>query len=293
MVSLAAMTCAVGATPGEPQPKPAPPCDSCAAWNATQPPFKVYGDTYYVGVRGLSSVLITSSEGHILIDGDLPESAPKIAASIRALGFRLEDVKLILNSHVHYDHAGGIAELQRLTGAKVAASKLSAPVLREGKSGANDPQFGVLPPIPRVSHVSVFKNGQTLHVGPLAVTAHLTPGHTPGGTSWTWKSCEQHRCLNMVYADSLSAVSAPDFKFTRSAKYPHVLKDFDKSFATLSGLQCDVLLSAHPDASGFWERFDKREQGNDDALMDTSACEKYVAVFRERLAKRVAEERAK
>ena len=100
-------------------------CKECAARNATQAPFRIYGNTYYVGVRGLSSILITSDQGHILIDGDLPESVPKISASIRSLGFRLEDVKLILNSHVHFDHAGGIAELQKLSGAEVAASAAS------------------------------------------------------------------------------------------------------------------------------------------------------------------------
>ena len=137
---------AVAATPGD-EGRPAS-CRDCAAWNATQAPFRIYGNTYYVGVRGLSSILITSDRGHILIDGDLPESIPKIAASIRALGFRLEDVKLILNSHVHFDHAGGIAGLQELTGAEVAASAASAKVLRSGRSGRDDPQFGQLPAFP-------------------------------------------------------------------------------------------------------------------------------------------------
>jgi len=111
---------ALAATPGD-EGRPTS-CKDCAEWNTTQVPFRVYGNTYYVGVRGLSSILIASDQGHILIDGDLPESAPKIAASIRALGFRLEDVKLILNSHVHFDHAGGIAELQKLSSAPFHAS---------------------------------------------------------------------------------------------------------------------------------------------------------------------------
>jgi hypothetical protein len=103
-----------------------PPCKQCVEWNVSQEPFRIYGNTYYVGVRGLSSILITSPQGHVLIDGDLPASAPKIVASIKALGFRIKDVKLILNSHVHHDHAGGIGELQRLSGASVAASKFTA-----------------------------------------------------------------------------------------------------------------------------------------------------------------------
>src|SRR5262249_32420260 len=147
-----------------------------------------------------------------------------------------EDVKLILNSHVHYDHAGGLAELQRLSGARVAASTASAKVLKSGEPGVDDPQFGILPPIGRIDSGHTFKDSETLRVGPLAVTAHLTPGHTPGGTTWTWQSCEKDRCLHMVYADSLTAVSAPGFKFTQSASYPHAMQDFQKSFATVSAL---------------------------------------------------------
>jgi metallo-beta-lactamase class B len=252
----------------------------------------LYGNSYHVGTHGLGSILITSDQGHVLIDGALPESAPKITASVRALGFRMEDIKVILNSHVHYDHAGGIAELQRMSGAKVWASPASAKVLERGDSGQDDPQFGVLFPIKKVSRVSVLKDGGVVRVGELQVTAHFTPGHTPGGTSWSWKSCEGERCLNMVYADSLTAVSAPDFKFTDNKTYPGVLKDFEKSFATLAELPCDLLVTTHPDITGLWERLEKREsQGNRDALIDSAACDLYVEASRERLRKRLAQER--
>jgi len=266
-------------------------CQQCEEWNISQQPFRVYGNTYYVGVHGLASILITSERGHILIDGDLEESAPKIAASIRALGFRVEDIKLILNSHIHYDHAGGIAELQRMSGAAVAASAASAPVLESGQTGPDDPQHGSLPGIPTVSSVRIVKDGETVHMGPLALKAHLTPGHTPGGTSWTWKSCENGRCLQMVYADSLSAISAPGFLFTRSSTYPGVLKDFERSFNTLSKLRCDVLLTPHPEVSDLWSRFERNEHGGGAAaFIDSSACRRYVTRAREQLAKRVASE---
>jgi len=265
-----------------------PACEACAVMNVTQAPFRIYGNSYYVGVHGLSSVLITSKRGHVLIDGGLPESAPKIAASIRALGFRPEDIRLIVNSHVHHDHAGGIASLQKLSGARVAASRSSAEVLERGASGRDDPQYGKLLPFPPIARVKIIGDGETLRVGPIVLTAHFTPGHTPGGTSWTWKSCEQERCLNIVYADSLTAVSAPEFKFTRSPDYPQAIADFEKSFATLSALPCDILISTHPDASGFWTRFDAREHGGvADALVDPKACVNYVEVFRERLKERV------
>ena len=182
-------------------------CPSCKVWNQPQEPFPIYGNTYYVGTHGLSSILITSPAGHVLIDGALPESAEQVRNHISALGFRIEDVKLILNSHVHFDHAGGIAELQHWSGARVAASQRSAEVLRNGGVAKDDPQYGLLPDIAKVQHIEAFDDQDVLHAGDIAVTAHLTPGHTPGGTSWTWKSCEGNRCLNVVYADSLTAVS--------------------------------------------------------------------------------------
>jgi metallo-beta-lactamase class B len=199
-------------------------------------------------------------------------------------------VKLILNTHAHFDHAGGIAELARLSGARVLASKRGAEVIRQGKSGPDDPQFGTLLSFPAWPRTATFEDAEVLHVGPIAVTAHLTPGHTPGGTSFTFSSCEEARCLNLVYADSLTPVSAPGFKFTRS---PDALKGFERSFSVLSTVPCDILMSAHPDASGFWERYDKREKaGVRDAFIDPAACKKYVEEARERVKERVAGERA-
>ena len=270
-----------------------PACKQCAEWNVSQEPFRIYGNTYYVGVRGLSSILITSPQGLVLIDGDLQESAPKIVASIQALGFRIKDVKLILNSHVHHDHAGGIAELHRLSGATVAASKFTARALETGHSGRDDPQYDIAPPIQTVAHVKVVKDGETLHVGPLALTAHFTPGHTPGGTTWTWQSCDQDHCLNMVYADSLSAVSADNFKFSSNTTYPNVLQDFQKSFATLNALPCDILLTPHPEVSDLWGRLARRDTGGDpNAFVDPTACRRLADTSRANLEKRVARERA-
>ncbi|MBV8306697.1 MAG: subclass B3 metallo-beta-lactamase [Gammaproteobacteria bacterium] len=286
-MALAVLTAAANVN-GE----PAAPCKDCAAWNETQKPFRIYGNTYYVGVRGLSSILITSNGGHVIIDGGLAESAPKIAASVRELGFRMEDVKLILNSHVHYDHAGGIAELQRLSGAQVAASPSSAKVLRAGHSGADDPQFGGLRGIPPVAHVTVVNDGETLRVGPLQLTAHLTAGHTPGGTTWTWTSCEKERCLNLVYADSLQPVSAEGFLFTRNSAYPDALEDFERSFRTLDALPCDILLTPHPETSDLWRKLKNRDDGaGPGAFVDPTACHRLADAARERLRERVVAER--
>src|SRR5690606_831091 len=130
-----------------------------------------------------------SDNGHILLDAALPQSVPIIQDSVRSLGFRFEDIRLVVNSHAHYDHAGGIAAVQRLTKAEVAASAVGAQALEQGAPLASDPQAesGHYAP---VKPVRVVRHGETLRVGPLAITAHLTPGHTPGSTTWTWRSCE-------------------------------------------------------------------------------------------------------
>jgi metallo-beta-lactamase class B len=269
-----------------------PGCTSCAVWNVPQRPFLLVGNTYYVGTHGLGAILVTSDKGHVLIDGALPESAPLIAANIQALGFHLEDVKLILNSHDHFDHAGGIAELQRLTGATVAASRSSASVLEHGTSAPDDPQYGVLAAYPAVPRVRVIADGEVVTVGPLALTAHATPGHTPGGTTWTWRSCEGARCYDVVYADSQTPVSADDFHFTRNTTYPAALRDFEKGFATLESLPCDILLTPHPDASGLWQRVAARDAGSATALVNTQACKDFAAAARRTLAKRVEAEGA-
>ena len=271
-----------------------PPCPDCASWNAPQSPFRIYGNTWYVGPHGLSAILITSDQGHILIDGGLPESATQIAGHIRSLGFRVEDVKLILNSHVHFDHAGGIAELQRLSGARVVASEWSAAVLRKGGVAADDPQFGTIPPVRPVTRVETVHDGELLRVGPLEVTAHLTPGHTPGGTSWSWKSCENDRCLTIVYADSLSPVSADGYRFSG---HPQILQGFDRTYSFLRTASCDILLTTHPDASAFWDRQEARQRNASqnppaaDSMVDTAACRQLADRASAQLTRRLAEEK--
>jgi metallo-beta-lactamase class B len=273
--------------------KPTPPCSQCATWSVPQAPFRVYGNTYYVGTHGLSSILIDSGAGLVLIDGTLEQSASQIAANIRTVGFRIQDVKLILNSHAHYDHAGGIAELQRLSGANIVASKWSAAVLTKGEVPKDDPQYGALQPIAPVAHVRTLHDGEILHLGNLTLTPHATPGHTPGGTSWTWQSCEAARCLNMVYMDSVSAVSADGFKYSQRPAYPH-MEDFEQSFTFLETTPCDILITPHPEASALWDRLDKRNQGiTPDPMIDPSGCKKFAITARAAVQKRVDTETAR
>ena len=269
----------------------APACSNCAVWNLPQAPFRIYGNTYYVGPHGLSAILIVSDEGDVLIDGALPESASVIASNIRSLGFRIQDVKLIVNSHVHFDHAGGIAELQRLSRATVMASPWSAAVLTKGGVAKDDPQYGALRGIEPVVHVKALHYGEEVKVGSIALTPHSTPGHTPGGTSWTWRSCEGDHCVNLVYADSVSAVAREGFKFLKNSSYPGAVADFNKSFAFLETVPCDILITPHPEASNLWERLKKRQAGDlPDPLIDGSQCRQLAQSGRDALRKRLADE---
>lgn len=285
-IALLALLCAVGGSAFAAKGKSS--CADCAQMNAPHKPFQIYGNTYYVGTDQLSAILITSDYGHVLIDAGLPESAAQIAANIEALGFKVSDIKGILNSHAHLDHAGGIAELQRLSGADVYALRPANEVLMAGKLPKDDPQFGAkdtsFPPVPRVW---VVQDDQLLGLGSLRVRAVATPGHTPGGTSWTWDACEGSKCLKAVYADSLTAVAADKYRFS---EHPEVLAAFQHSFTRLEAEPCELLLTPHPAASKLFERLDK-PRNTLDSVRDAGACKAYVQGARDALAKRLDSEK--
>ena len=268
---------------------------AAAEWNQPQEPVRIYGDTYYVGVTGLSSILIVSDAGLILIDGDLPQSVPLIEGNIRKLGFRVEDIKLILNSHAHFDHAGGIAALQRDSGAVVVASPSGASALRQGHAVADDPQaaFSEAATFPAVANVREVHDGEILRLGKAAVTAHFTPGHTPGSTTWTWTSCEAGKCLNIVYADSLNPVSAPGFHFLADPSHEDLTANFRKSIRTVASLPCDVLISVHPELAGVPEKITRQlAHATANPFVDKQACRKYASVMEAKLDARITEEKS-
>ena len=266
-------------------------CDDCEAWNRPRESFRVFGNTYFVGTDGLSAVLVTSERGHILLDGGLPQSAPVIDANIRRLGFRTEDVRLIVNSHEHFDHAGGLAALQRVGGAVVAAGPEAARALEQGAPTAGDPQ-ATSARFPAVKHVRLVRDGETLRVGQLEITAHSTPGHTPGATTWTWRSCEGQRCLDVVYADSLSAVSDDGFRFSGDAEHPSKVETFRRSLAALEALRCDVLLVPHPFAMGLDAKLAEwKKNPSSNPFIDRNACRTYAAAQRKRLEERIVNEK--
>jgi len=268
-------------------------CDDCETWNKPREPFKVYGNTYFVGTDGLSAILITGNDGHVLLDGGLEQSAAVIDANIRKLGFKTQDVKLIVNSHGHFDHAGGIAALQRASGARVAASPSGAEALRRGENTTDDPQYGFgkqFNGFPPVENVDVISDDESLTVGNVTITAIFTPGHTPGSTTWTWQSCEGLTCLNMVYADSISAAAAPGFKFTDK---PEVVALFRRSITRLGELPCDIVISTHPSATNLDAKIKRREArkpGEPDPFVDRG-CRALAATAMKGLEARIAEEK--
>lgn len=263
-------------------------CSACPTWNQAQDPFQVSYNTWYVGVKGLSVILVDTGSGLVLLDGALPQSVPLVDANIRALGFRTEDVKLILVSHVHYDHVGGIAALQRISGADIVTSEKGRAPLMRGDLDADDPQFGrpdnetQFPGVQRVSFVS---DDEVIEIGNVTFNAHYTPGHTPGGMSWSWQSCDDTRCQNIVYADSLTPISADDFFFSDGPNA--AAAQLVQSARRIAGLDCDIFLSNHPfrfDMSG------KLEQQGVDRFVDPDACRNYALASLAALEKRMLQE---
>lgn len=295
LTALLATVLAAGQFASGLRPDPPITCGACDEWNGARTSFRVFGNTYFVGTSGLSSVLITSPEGHVLIDGALPQSAALIDANIRALGFRTEDVRLLLNSHPHFDHAGGIAALQRLSGATVVSSPAGARALEAGEPPADDPQFGLgraMKVFPKVSRVRGAADGEVVRVGDIAVTVHHTPGHTPGGTTLAWRSCYGPQCLNLVYADSLTPVSADGFRFSDDTSTPSRVEMFRASIDKVAGLPCDIVIAAHPGFTDIDGKLARRTNAvAPDPFIDREGCRTYAAEARTRLEARLADER--
>jgi len=259
-------------------------------WLIPQPPAQIYGNTYLVGFGGLNVGLIKTGAGLILIDGALPQAVHDVEANIRRLGFDPRDVKWILSTEPHFDHASGIAALERDTGATAIASAPAAIVLRQGHSNPDDPQMAWLDPYPPVARVRTVRDGETIRLGGVTVTAHATPGHTPGSMSWTWQSCEQKRCLSVVFGSSLTALTAGDYRYSDPA-HAEALTAFRKTFTTVRALPCDILLTSHPSPSGGDVKFAQLQKQRDpNPFIDPNACRTYADNSEQALGETLAKE---
>ncbi len=235
-----------------------------AAWNQPVKPFRIIGNIYYVGAANVSSFFIKTPQGAILLDGGLPETAPLIEKSIAELGFSMKDVKILLNSHAHYDHCGGLAELKKLSGARMIASERDRPVLVSGKGGAG--------PFPALPVDRVIGDKQTVQLGGVTLTAHITPGHTKGCTTWSMPVSDRGKTYQVVFYCSTSVVD----KLVNNAGYPNIVADYERSFAELRKMPCDVFLAPH---AGFFNLEAKRkelEAGKLDAFVDPTEMQKFV-----------------
>lgn len=256
-------------------------CKDTDDWNTPAPPVRVHANTYLVGTCGISSILITGTDGDILIDGGTEQDADLIADNIRRLGFKLSDVRIILHSHEHFDHVGGIARLQQLSGAQLYASPAAAKVFETGTAGTGDPQAGMHKPFPSAKVDRVLRDGETVRLGNLMLSSVATPGHTPGALSWHWVSCDGGVCRQIVYADSLTPISRDDYRFS---DHPEVVAAFRTSIAKVRALECDILLTPHPLASKMKERMAGK------SLEDPEGCKNYAAQLRKNLDERLAKE---
>lgn len=260
-------------------------------WNDPVEPFRIAGNIYYVGAYDVTSYLIVTRKGHILIDSGLPETVPQIKANIAKLGFKLEDVKIILNSHAHYDHAGGIAELKRLTKATLLTSEKDSVLLARG--GLDDPNYGDRFPFEPVRADNILKDGQKVKLGGSALKANFTPGHTPGCTTWTASVKENNKTLNVIFVCS---TSAPGYTLVDNKKYPDIEADYVRTFARLKKAKVDVFLASHGNAFDLADKAEKlRKGGTSNPFIDPEGFKSYVdeseKAFLERLKTQKAEKK--
>lgn len=258
----------------------AQPNSQRVVWNRPIAPFRVVGNVYYVGTRGLSAFLVTGRAGHVLIDGALPESAPLIAANIEKLGFRLKDIKYLLINHAHYDHSGGLAELKKRTGARLLASAGDRADLESGKV-AGRPKLSEAPPV-TVDRVIV--DGEVLKVGTTTLTANLTPGHTRGCTSWSIRAAGK----TVLFACSLTVAGQ---NLIDDPTYPDAAKDFRATLAKLRTMKADVFLTFHPEFFHMEAKRAKLAPGKPNPFVDPTELARVVAQSERAFDKELAEQR--
>lgn len=283
---------AAPAAPPSPTPplRPAPftahqaQCTGRDGWSDPAPPIRIFANVYDVGTCGITVLLIAGDDGAIVIDGATAEAAPIVASNIRRLGLPLSAVKLLLSSHEHADHAGGLRELKRRTGARMVAIAAARAPLESGVMAVGDPQRENGRPSFRGVRVDrVVRDGEVVRLGALRLTAHATPGHAPGGTSWSWQACDGRICHNVVFADSLSAVSTDRYRFSDHTARVRALK---ASFATIASLRCDLIITPHPSASNLYARF-----AGEAPLIDSQGCANLSVTSAAKLEERLRKER--
>jgi metallo-beta-lactamase class B len=261
-----------------------------ADWTEPFPPFRIAGNLYYVGSKGLASYLVATPQGHILINSDLDANVPMLQASVEKLGFKFSDLAVLLISHAHWDHDAGSAAIVRLTHAQYMVMDADVPVVESG--GKTDFQYGSTPAtlcspakVDRVLH-----DGDRVELGGATLVAHLTPGHTRGCTTWTMKVDDGGRMRDVVIVGSPNV--NPGYVLVNNRVYPGIAGDFEQTFRVLKALPCDYFLGAHGEYFDLSAKFARLQAGDASALIDPAGYQRYVAererAFRVELARQQA-----
>ena len=259
-------------------------CEAWDDWDKPGPAFRIYGNSWYVGTCGISAILIAGSDGHVLIDGGTAKGADLIAANIAAAGFDIRDVKVILFSHEHDDHVGGLAKLQELSGAVVLSSKGARTTMETGGPSTDDPQRAIANRFDPVRVAGIAEDNMAVQVGDLSIIGWETPGHTPGAMSWQWQARSAHGnpAMTINYIDSLSPISADEYRFS---DHPAYVAQFRAGLERMKSIGCGILVTPHPSASAMEVRI---AQGG--LVEDRSACFEYVDAAGKRLDARLSKE---
>jgi metallo-beta-lactamase class B len=243
-------------------------------WTVPFPPHHIAGNLYYVGSEDLASYLIVTPRGHILINSSLTESVPLIKTSVEQLGFHFSDIKILLISHAHYDHAEGSETVLKMTGAKYYVMDADVPTIESG--GKEDFQYGrdMWAHFPAVKVDRVLHDGDKVELGGAVLVAHLTPGHTKGTTTWTMDETEGGRTLHAVIVGSPNV--NPGYKLAGNKSYPQIAEDYKHGFEVLKSLPCDVFLGAHGSYYGLKEKYERWNGGDLDAFIDPSGYKSFI-----------------
>jgi metallo-beta-lactamase class B len=266
------------------------PAQASSDWTEPFPPFRIVGNLYYVGSRDLANYLITSAQGHILINSDLEANVPLIRASVETLGFKFTDIKILLISHAHWDHDAGSAAIKALTGAQYAVMDADVSVVESG--GKTDFQYGNVPAAlyPPTKVDRVLHDGDEVKLGGAVLVAHLTPGHTKGCTTWTMRVQDAGRTYNVVIVGSPNV--NPGYRLVDNALYPQIVDDYERTFRVLKSLPSDIFLGAHGSYFNLEAKYAQLKGNAPTPFIDPDGYKRYVAereqAFRTELAKQRA-----
>ncbi len=255
-------------------------------WNDRMAPFTILDNVHYVGTAGIGVFLVTTPEGHVLIDGALAQSVPQILDNIRTLGFEPKDVKYILNTHGHFDHAAGLAGLQRASGAKVIGSAADKPYLEAGRVDHGPTKDALFPPV-RVDRT--VGDGDTVTLGGTTLTAHLTPGHSPGCTSWGLTAKDFTGTPRKVFLHCSASLGGQSLV---PPAYPGMADNYRASFAKVRAMQADVFLANHDMFFGLHEKRARQLAGEKDAFVDPSELQRFNSAMEQGFLKALAEQQA-